>query len=54
MDKLYFEELEEMKQNFTKAGNIADAMAVDNAIKDGEKADNEPEALSKTRAARDR
>ena len=52
VDKLYFEELEEMKQNFTKAGNIADALAVDNVIKEGDKADNEPQALTKMRLAK--
>ena len=54
VDKLYFEELEEMKKNFTKAGNIADALAVDNVIKEGDKADNEPQALTKVRLARDK
>ena len=52
MDELYFNELEEMKQNFTKAGNIADALAVDNVIKEGDRADNEPQALTKMRLAK--
>jgi len=53
VDKLYFNELEELKKNFTKARNIAAAIAVDNVIKGREKADNEPEALNKIRGARD-
>ena len=53
MDELYFNELEELKKNFTQADNIAAALAVDNAIKGREKADNEPEALNKIRGARD-
>ena len=54
VDKLYFEELEQLKKNFTKAGNIADALAVDNVIKGGDRADNEPQALTKVRLARDK
>ena len=54
VDKLYFAELEQLKKNFTQAGNIADAIAVDNVIKGGEKADNEPAELSKMRQARDK
>ena len=54
VDKLYFEELEQLKKNFTQAGNIADALAVDNVIKGGDKADNEPQALTKMRLARDK
>ena len=53
VDKLYFEELEELKKNFTQADNIAAALAVDNVIKGRENADNEPEALNKIRGARD-
>ena len=53
VDELYFNELEELKKNFTQADNIAAALAVDNAIKGREKADNEPEALNKIRGARD-
>ena len=53
IDKLYFEELEQLKKNFTQANNIAAALAVDNVIKGREKADNEPEALNKIRGARD-
>jgi hypothetical protein len=54
VDKLYLEELEGLKENFTKAGNIADALAVDNVIKEGDRADNEPQALTKVRLARDK
>ena len=54
IDKRYFDELEELKKNFTQARNIADALAVDNVIKGGEKADNEPAELSKMRQARDK
>ena len=53
VDKLYFEELEELKKNFVKAGNIEAARAVDSAIKDSEKADNEPQALLNMRDARE-
>ena len=52
VDKLYFEELEELKKNFVKAGNIEAARAVDSAIKDSEKAGNEPQALLNMRDAR--
>ena len=54
VDKLYFEELEELKKNFTQAGKLAAALAVDNVIKGGKKADNEPAELSKMRQARDK
>ena len=54
VDKLYFEELEQLKKNFTQASNITDALAVDNVIKGGDKADNEPQALTKVRLARDK
>jgi hypothetical protein len=54
VDKLYFEELDKMKKNFTQARNIAAALAVDNVIKGGEKADNEPAELSKMRIARNK
>jgi hypothetical protein len=53
VDKLYFEELEQLKKNFTQADNIAAALAVDNVIKGRENADNEPGALNKIRGARD-
>ena len=52
VDKLYFEELEQLKKNFTQASNITDALAVDNVIKGGDKADNEPVELTKVRLAR--
>ena len=52
MDKLYFNELEELKKNFVQAGNLPAARAVDNAIKGEVKADNEPDALVKLREAR--
>ena len=52
VDKLYFAELEELKKNFVKAGNIEAARAVDSAIKGEAKANNEPEALVKLRGAR--
>ena len=54
VDKLYFEELEQLKKNFTQASNITDALAVDNVIKGGDKADNEPVELTKVRLARDK
>lgn len=54
IDTIYLEELEQLKKNFTKAGNIADALAVDNVIKEGDRADNEPQALTKVRLARDK
>jgi hypothetical protein len=54
IDKLYFDELEQLKKNFTQARNIADALAVANVIKGGEKADNEPAELSKMRQARNK
>ena len=54
VDKLYFEELEQLKKNFTQANNIAAALAVDNVIKGGDKADNEPVELTKVRLARDK
>jgi len=54
IDKLYFEELEQLKKNFTQASNITDALAVDNVIKGGDKADNEPVELTKVRLARDK
>lgn len=52
MDKLYFNELEELKKNFVQAGNLPAARAVDNAIKGEVKADNEPDALVKLSEAR--
>jgi hypothetical protein len=54
VDKLYFEELEQLKKNFTQASNITDALAVDNVIKGSDKADNEPVELTKVRLARDK
>ena len=54
VDTLYLEELEELKQNFTKAGNIADALAVDNVIKEGDRADSKPQALTKICLAKDK
>lgn len=54
IDKRYFEELEGLKQNFTKADNIAAALVVDNAIKGCKEAENEPAALAKTRVARNK
>jgi len=52
VDKLYFNELEELKKNFVQAGNLPAARAVDNAIKGEVKADNEPDALVKLSEAR--
>ena len=52
IDKLYFDELEQLKKNFVQLGNIAAARAVDNAIKGEVKADNEPDALVKLSEAR--
>ena len=54
VDKLYFEELEQLKKNFVKAGNIEAARAVDETIKGKKKSDNEPEALTKMRLVRDK
>ena len=42
IDKIYFDELEQLKKNYTKARNIAAALAVDNVIKGGEKAPDKP------------
>jgi len=52
IDKMYFDELEQLKKNFVQAGKLPAARAVDIAIKGGEKADNEPEALVKLSEAR--
>jgi sulfatase modifying factor 1 len=54
VNKLYFEELEQLKKNFVKAGNIEAARAVDETIKGEKKSDNEPEALTKMRLVRDK
>ena len=54
IDKLYLAELEELKKNFTKAGNIADGMAVHNEINGGKQGDKEPVMLTKARQARDK
>ena len=52
IDKLYFDELEQLKKNFVQLGNIADARAVNKAIKGEVKADNEPDALVELSEAR--
>ena len=54
VNKLYFEELEQLKKNFVKAGNIEAARAVDETIKGEKKSDNVPEALTKMRLVRDK
>ena len=52
--KLYLEELEQLKKNFTKAGNVADGMAVHNEIEGGKQGEKEPVLLTKARQARDK
>ena len=54
VNKLYFEELEQLEKNFVKAGNIEAARAVDETIKGEKKSDNVPEALTKMRLVRDK
>ena len=43
IDNLYFTELDQLKENFTKAGNIAAAIAVNNEIEGEEKENNRKE-----------
>jgi len=52
-EKMYFDQLQELKENFVRAGNIAAAIAVNNAITGEEKGDNDPVMLINARKARD-
>ena len=52
VDKLYFEELEQLKKNYVQVGNLPAARAIDNAIKGEAKAGKQPEALIKLSEAR--
>ena len=54
IDKLYFAELDQLKENFTKAGNIAAAIAVNNEIEGEEKGEQEPAILTKLRDTRNK
>ena len=54
IDNLYFTELDQLKENFTKAGNIAAAIAVNNEIEGEEKGEQEPAILTKLRDTRNK
>jgi len=54
IDNLYFTELNQLKENFTKAGNIAAAIAVNNEIEGEEKGEQEPATLTKLRDIRNK
>ena len=54
IDNLYFTELNQLKENFTKAGNIAAAIAVNNEIEGEEKGEQEPALLTKLRDTRNK
>jgi TPR repeat protein len=54
IDNLYFTELDQLKENFTKAGNIAAAIAVNNEIEGEEKGEQEPALLTKLRDTRNK
>ena len=54
IDNLYFTELNQLKENFTKAGNIAAAIAVNNEIEGEEKGEQEPAILTKLRDTRNK
>ena len=54
IDNLYFTELDQLKENFTKAGNIAAAIAVNNEIEGEEKGEQEPSILTKLRDTRNK